>query len=226
MTKAIIFDLDSCLAAADEVGEQLFAPAFAAIRAANRGTLPESVLQEAFAECWRCAFDFVAAKYRFSEAMRVAGWEAFARMEVAEPMRGYGDLSVLGELPVQQFLVTSGFRRLQESKVRALGLADGFAAIHIDAIDEPERKGKQAIFQELLRTHRLRPEEVWVVGDNPDSEIAAGNRLGIRTIQILRPGVPVSNAATAHIHGLAELKALLGPAPENGGSSRRKEAQI
>ena len=37
MTKAIIFDLDSCLAAADEVGEQLFAPAFAAIRAANEG---------------------------------------------------------------------------------------------------------------------------------------------------------------------------------------------
>ena len=30
MTKAIIFDLDSCLAAADEAGEQLFAPAFAA----------------------------------------------------------------------------------------------------------------------------------------------------------------------------------------------------
>ena len=35
MTKAIIFDLDSCLAAADEVGEQLFAPAFATICAAN-----------------------------------------------------------------------------------------------------------------------------------------------------------------------------------------------
>ena len=41
MTKAIIFDLDSCLAAADEVGEQLFAPAFAAIRAANDGSVPE-----------------------------------------------------------------------------------------------------------------------------------------------------------------------------------------
>ena len=37
MTKAIIFDLDSCLAAADDVGEQLFAPAFAVIRAANEG---------------------------------------------------------------------------------------------------------------------------------------------------------------------------------------------
>ncbi len=43
MTKAIIFDLDSCLAAADEVGEQLFAPAFAAIRAANDGSVPKPV---------------------------------------------------------------------------------------------------------------------------------------------------------------------------------------
>ncbi len=39
MTKAIILDLDSCLAAADEVG--LFAPAFAVIRAANDGSVPE-----------------------------------------------------------------------------------------------------------------------------------------------------------------------------------------
>lgn len=53
MTKAIIFDLDSCLAAADEVGEQLFAPAFAAIRAANDGSVPEEKLQAAFAERWR-----------------------------------------------------------------------------------------------------------------------------------------------------------------------------
>ena len=55
MTKAIIFDLDSCLAAADEVGEQLFAPAFAAIRAANDGSVPDEQLRAAFAECWRVA---------------------------------------------------------------------------------------------------------------------------------------------------------------------------
>ena len=70
MTKAIIFDLDSCLAAADEVGEQLFAPAFAAIRAANDGSVPEDKLQTPFAECWRVAFDAVADKYAVTEAMR------------------------------------------------------------------------------------------------------------------------------------------------------------
>ena len=46
MTEAIIFDLDSCLAAANEVGDEVFAPAFAAIRAANRGTVPEAALRD------------------------------------------------------------------------------------------------------------------------------------------------------------------------------------
>lgn len=209
MPRAVIFDLDSCLAAANEVGDELFAPAFAAIRAANDGTVVEATLCKAFDECWRCAFDFVADKYGFTVAMRVAGWETFARTEVTQPMFGYGDLAVLKEIPVQRFLVTSGFRRLQESKVRALGFGDWFVAVRIDAIDEPQRKGKHGIFQELLATYRLQPEEVWVVGDNPDSEIAAGNRLGIKTVQILRPGVPRSTAADAHIHNLNELQALL-----------------
>jgi putative hydrolase of the HAD superfamily len=47
------------------------------------------------------------------------------------------------------------------------------------------------------------------VGDNPDSEIEAGNRLGIVTVQILRPEVPRGHNATHVIHGLAELKALI-----------------
>jgi hypothetical protein len=57
MTKAIIFDLDSCLAAADQVGEQLFAPTLETIRAANDRSIPEEKLRAAFAECWRVAFD-------------------------------------------------------------------------------------------------------------------------------------------------------------------------
>lgn len=207
--KAIIFDLDSCLAAADEVGPQLFAPAFAAIRAANDGSVSEATLQAAFRECWRVAFDAVADKYGFTAAMRAAGWQEFSRIEVTQPMRGYGDLAVLKTLPVQRYLVTSGFRRLQESKVRALGFAGWFTGIFIDALDDPDRKGKLRLFQELLAAHGLAPAEVLVVGDNPESEIAAGNRLGITTIQILRPGVPRTEHATHHIQGLRDLTALL-----------------
>ena len=124
-------------------------------------------------------------------------------------MRGYGDLAELSELPAQRFLVTSGFRRLQESKIRALGLERSFTAIRVDAIDEPGRKGKQGIFEQLVADYSLRPSETLVVGDSPVSEIAAGNRLGLRTVQILRPGVPRADNAKFHINSLIELKKLL-----------------
>ena len=139
----------------------------------------------------------------------MAGWEAFRQTEVNQPMVGYRDLAVLKELPVQKFLVTSGFRRLQESKIRARDFASWFVATHVDSLDEPARKGKHGLFQELLASHRLGPEEVLVVGDNPDSEIEAGNRLGMKTIQILRPGGPRSDKARTQIESLNELKELL-----------------
>jgi len=198
MTRAIIFDLDSCLSPADEPGQQLFGPAFAAISKASQGSHSVAVLQSAFADMWRLPFDFVAEKYDFTPAMKAAGWNVLATLEVTTPMQGYGDLDALKEIPALRFLVTSGFRRLQESKVRALGIAPLFTAIYIDAIDQPGHRGKLRIFEDILQHQSLQPGEVLIVGDNHDSELAAGVRLGIRTVQTLRPGVPRSSAATYH----------------------------
>ena len=209
MIRALIFDLDNCLAAANEVGEEVFAPAFEAMKNANHGTLTTEQLAEAFQEIWRHPLDFVASKFGFSEEMLAAGWKVFSQTAVETPMRGYGDLAVLRELPFDLYLVTSGFRVLQESKIKALQIADLFRGIEIDAIDEDDRKGKQRIFASILERKELRPEEVIVVGDNPDSEIDAGNRLGIRTVQILRPGVPRADSATYYVETFADLKALL-----------------
>jgi len=209
MIKAIIFDLDSCLSAADEPGQEFFAPAFDAIKRFTEGSHTSQVLEQAFADMWRLPFDFVARKYNFTPSMLSAGWERLAQLEVTTPMHGYGDLDALKDLPAQLFLVTSGFRRLQNSKIRALGIAPIFAALHVDAIDEPGHRGKQKLFEEILRAHQLQPHEVLIVGDNHDSEIAAGVRLGIRTVQTLRPGVPRSLVATHHIKTLHELRPLL-----------------
>lgn len=209
MIKAIIFDLDNCLAAADEPGHELLAPTFDAIRAANRGTLSAEALERALAECWRHPLDWVARTYGFSDEMLTAGWAVNSRAEVRSPMYGYGDLGVLEELPALLFLVTSGFRRLQESKVRALGIRPRFERIDIDAIDEVDRKGKEALFLDILRAYDLSADEVMIVGDNEDSELAAGNRLGMRTVQILRPGVPRGTTATHVVSSLTELPALL-----------------
>ncbi|HVJ57178.1 MAG TPA: HAD family hydrolase, partial [Terrimicrobiaceae bacterium] len=174
-----------------------------------RGTLTDEQLAEAFEEIWRQPLDFVASKFGFSQEMLAAGWKAFSQTVIETPMKGYGDLAVLRELPFELYLVTSGFRGLQESKVKALQIADLFREIEIDAIDEDDRKGKQGVFASILERKKLKPEEVIVVGDNPDSEIEAGNRLGIRTVQILRPGVLRANNATFYIETFHELKTLL-----------------
>jgi phosphoglycolate phosphatase-like HAD superfamily hydrolase len=179
------------------------------MRNANHGTLTDEQLAEAFEEIWRRPLDFVALKFGFSQEMLAAGWNAFSQTVIETPMKGYGDLAVLRELPFELYLVTSGFRGLQESKVKALQIADLFREIEIDAIDEDDRKGKQGVFASILERKELKPEEVIVVGDNPDSEIEAGNRLGIRTVQILRPGIPRANNATFYIKTFHELKTLL-----------------
>jgi hypothetical protein len=63
MIKAIIFDLDNCLSAADESSRLLLEPVFDAVRQSNQGTLSECDLQQAFEECWRDAFDVVATPW-------------------------------------------------------------------------------------------------------------------------------------------------------------------
>jgi FMN phosphatase YigB (HAD superfamily) len=193
MIRALIFDLDNCLAPAREVGEELCEPAFAAIRLANRGTVDEETLREAFSECWRHPFDFVAAKYGFSNEMISAGWDAFSKMEVETPMKCYPDLNVLRELSFDLYLVTSGFRRLQQSKIKALGFEDLFAGIFIDAVDEPDRKGKEGMFRSILAAGGLTPKEVIVVGDNPDSEIeeVAAGMAGTASLDNLNDGSPI-----------------------------------
>jgi putative hydrolase of the HAD superfamily len=141
--------------------------------------------------------------------MLEAGWNAAAKAEVAVPLHGYPDLGALREFPAELFLVTSGFRRLQESKISALRIGQLFAEVHVDAIDEANRKGKRRIFEDIMSSRGLTPDEVLVVGDNPDSEIDAGNQLGIKTVQILRPGVTRGDNASYYIDELAELKDLL-----------------
>jgi putative hydrolase of the HAD superfamily len=206
---AVIFDLDNCLAAADEAGEALFAPAFDAIRAANRGHLAEDELSAAFADMWRHALDHVARRHRFTEEMLQAGWRSFRTIRVEQPLRGYPDLWTIEDLPLARFLVTTGFRRLQESKVAALGIAPLFAEVQVDAIDEAPRRPKQERFADIASRHGWAPAQVLIVGDNGESEIAAGHALGMPTVQTLRPGVPPAANAQWRIRNLAELSKLI-----------------
>jgi putative hydrolase of the HAD superfamily len=93
---------------------------------------------------------------------------------------------------------------MQQAKIDALGIAQLFDEIHIDAVDE-SGPGKAAIISELLHSRKWNREDVLIVGDSAANEIDAGVRLGISTVQILRPGVVATDLAERHIHSLLEL---------------------
>jgi FMN phosphatase YigB (HAD superfamily) len=112
-------------------------------------------------------------------------------------------LHLLEQVPGERFLVTSGFRRLQQSKIVALGIERHFSEILIDAIDAPARKRKRALFQQITASRHFSASDVLVAGDNPESQIAAGKSLGIRCVQTLRPGVLRSDLADFHVKRVA-----------------------
>lgn len=207
--KALIFDLDNCLAPATQVGEALFTPVFDAISANNHSHLSSETLARAFADMWRHPYDWVAETYAFTSAMKTAGWQQLQEAQVQQPMHGYGDLDVLNTLPGEKFLVTAGFSKLQHSKIQALNLASYFRELLVDAIDLPERLGKQGLFEDIMQRYHLAKKDVLIIGDNKDSEIAAGRRLGLVTVQTLRPGVPKTQDANFHVHNLQELRELI-----------------
>lgn len=207
--RALIFDLDNCLCPARAVGEHFFDDVFAAIRAAAPEDFDEDLLRRAFAACWIHPFDAVCEQHGFTPTMREAGFAGFARAEVTGPLVGYADLHLLERFPTPRFLVTSGFRRLQSSRIRALGLDTQFDDIHIDAIDEPGRLGKRGVFERLITRGGWQPSQVWVVGDNPHSELAAGAALGCVTVQTVREGIVPWPMATHRVDGLAGLLDLV-----------------
>lgn len=207
--KALIFDLDNSLAPSRSVGESRYEPAFEAIRKVNAGALSEDQLEAAFADLWDSPLDWVAEEYGFTPMMLDAAWDHFSELQADGGFTSYEDIHVLDELSPLKFLVTSGFRKLQQSKIDALGLSEKFDGIVIDAIDEEDHEGKEKIFKKLMEEHHLNPTEVVVVGDSATSELAAGNRIGMITLQILRPGVKPSDMASHHISSLEEIKDML-----------------
>src|SRR5688572_29515517 len=166
----VIFDLDNCLSPVDKTDPALFEPVFLTLRSTNNGTFSEDALQVAFDDFWRLPLDLIEVRHGFSPAMKQSARAAYSELEV-KTLTGYPDLPLLAKIEVPKFLVTTGFRRFQESKIRALGIAPLFEAVHVDVIDEVGRKGKIGLFAEILETHRLNADEVLVIGDNPESEI-------------------------------------------------------
>jgi uncharacterized cofD-like protein len=131
-------------------------------------------------------FNEIAHRYHLDEDVIDEAYRAYNSDEVSE-IAPFPDvkptLKFLRSQGILCFLLTSGLHRRQTTKVRKLGLRNAFDEVVINDTERGELMGESLRY--LLGAHRLRPEEVLVVGDRPPEEVRVGNDLGTATAQML-----------------------------------------
>jgi len=117
-------------------------------------------------------------------------------------------LEILSERGTPLALITNGESSKQRKKIERFGLERYFKSILIEGelgFGKPEKE----VYFRALSELGLGPDEVWMVGDNLEWEVAAPQTLGIFSIwnDFNRKGLPESSAITPDriIHNISEL---------------------
>ncbi len=200
--KAIILDLDNTIYPVSSIGDKLFKSLFELIEKSGAYT---GDLEKLKAEIMRRPFQYVVREFEFSESLFSESMKLLENLTYNGPMSVFDDYKFVRELKVDKYLVTAGFTKMQESKVKQLGIADDFKAVHI--ID-PSKTSlvKKDFFFKIMNDNDLKPSELIVAGDDVNSEIKAAIELGIDAILYDRERTYKSNGEFQIISSFNDLK--------------------
>lgn len=174
--KAIIFDLDNTIYPVSAIAAELFATLFRLLE--ESGELTQT-LEEVKRDLMRRPFQVVAADFGFSESLTRKGTDLLAKLRYEGPIAPFNDYAETRALPVEKFLVTTGFLALQQSKIEGMGIEKDFCEVHI--VDVAKATKKQ-VFAGILERHGFQRSDVLVVGDDPESELKAALELRIEAV--------------------------------------------
>ena len=218
MKKLLILDLDDTLFETGTIARNAVQSILDNFRRLVEGKFGSEQTDIIVQELWKFPFDHVAAKYGFDNNV-VSEFAAAIENETLDfAINLYDDAHHLWDLDIEKILVTTGFPALQWAKIRSLQLQDRFSAIHIDDIMESPRRFKKGIFKEIVERRVSEPSGsgrvgdgrgVFVVGDNPASELKAGNELGFTTIQVAKLGQPKSGISDYYISDFIQLRSIV-----------------
>ncbi|MDT3405494.1 HAD family hydrolase [Mucilaginibacter terrae] len=207
MIKALILDLDNTIYPVSSIGNELFEPLQQLLNE-HKAEVAEDVMREIKKQIMRRAWQKVADENRLSPELIKKGNELLSNLTYDKPMNTFADYEHVRQLPLAKFLVTMGFTNMQNSKVKQLNIGDDFTEIHIN---DPElsKDTKKEVFQDILLKHALKPHEVLVIGDDPESEIKAALQLGIPTVLYDRNSDYSNKVADHHINNFAALQSII-----------------
>lgn len=178
--KALFIDLDNTIYPAAPIGEIIFQPVWKRIAISGQhdhelGLIEQTMLQR--------PFQAVADLFDFSDELIHSCVVLLNQLEVKTPLEPFAGYEEIRALAVPKHLVTTGFTRLQNSKIDQLGIRNDFREIHIvDPVKGPLTK--KLVFEQVLKQNGWKPEETIVLGDDPNSELKAAKELGIPNIQL------------------------------------------
>jgi len=176
--KAVIFDLDNTIYSVHSIGEEVFASLFALIL--KNGNHAQNI-DKIKDEIMRKPFQLVAREYDFSEDLTTKGTALLKDLEYTGKIEPFDDYRFVKDLAVDKFLVTTGFLKLQQSKIEGMKIRNDFKEIHIVDPSTSDQT-KKDVFGEIIETYGYDKSEVLVVGDDPHSEIKAAQDLGIDAV--------------------------------------------
>ncbi len=105
------------------------------------------------------------------------------------------------------FIITNGFREVQDKKLKNSNIKHYFEAIY-DSESVGVKKPDPKIFEHALKDSGSNPQESLMVGDNYEADVLGAKKLRINTLHFVAHGEEIHNKNET-IFKLIELKSIL-----------------
>src|ERR1700744_833249 len=148
MKKALILDLDNTIYPVSSIAGHLFKQLFDVLDN-NGGMFDDKILEKVKDEMTRRPYHNVADEFKFSSGLKSRGIDLLNNLTYDFPMQPFDGYEHIKSIKLKKFLVTTGFSKLQWSKVRMLDIEHDFDEIII--VDfEIAPKTKKDVFADIM----------------------------------------------------------------------------
>lgn len=205
LKKAMVYDMDNTLFPVSDIGHDLFEPLFIRIEKTDKYSDQMNHIKK---DLMRKPFQEVAKIYSFDEQLKMDGDKILTNLTYDKKINLFEDYPAILELPGDRYLVTTGYQKMQYSKIKNMGIIQDFKDIIVvdPSISELTKKD---IFTKIMSENGYKAEDIMVIGDDPDSEIKAAHELGIETVLYNKLELTENIQADHIIKDFRELAAVL-----------------
>ncbi len=206
----LILDLDDTIFETKSMDPNIFEPAISIIENYYYKNDHSHQLEEITRDLWSKPIDNVFEKYATPDFIQREFFEVLDNLDYLKlNIKPFEDYQILNQIKKPKVLVTTGLKKLQSAKIKALNIRKDFECVYIDDPRLKPRNTKIVLFKLILSSYKLNPRDCWVIGDNPDSEILAGHALGMKTIQRNSSSKKPSLIADYKIDSFKELEKII-----------------